>query len=293
MLLTIFTPTYNRHNTLPRLYNSLCQQDCQDFEWLVVDDGSTDGTENLISEYREKSSFPIIYIKQTNGGKHTAHNTALKYAKGEYFFTVDSDDWLIENSISKINQIIHCENQVKSSFVAGLLALKSYENREIIGKRFSADNFTASLYELEHTGNNGERTVIIKTVIARQYPFPIIDGERFVTESVIYDRIAQTYKFFVSNEVLTVCEYQPNGLSSNPKQLMCYNPGGYVIYFVQRADSTDSLTELIKYLIQVNAFNIIYKGSTKLPSVTKHKILYWITKPLGWIASIHYKSFFR
>ncbi len=291
MLLTIFTPTYNRQNTLPRLYNSLCQQDCQDFEWLVVDDGSTDDTENLILEYKEISSFPIIYIKQTNGGKHTAHNTALKYAKGEYFFTVDSDDWLSENSISKIKRIIYCENQVKSSLVAGILALKSYENGATIGQRFSTDNVTTSLSELEHTGNNGERTVILKAVIARHYPFPIIDGERFVTESVIYDRIAQRYKFFVTNEVLTVCEYQPNGLSSNPKRLMYYNPGGYIIYFVQRADSTDSLTELIKYLTQVNAFNIIYKGTTKLPNVAKHKILYWITKPLGWIASIHYKSF--
>lgn len=104
MFLTIFTPTYNRKQLLQRLYSSLCAQDCNDFEWLVVDDGSTDGTDSVISNFITEGKISISFLRKENGGKHTAHNVALKYAQGDYFFTVDSDDWLLKNSVSKIKK---------------------------------------------------------------------------------------------------------------------------------------------------------------------------------------------
>lgn len=292
MLLTIFTPTYNRSNTLPRLFQSLCKQNCDNFEWLVVDDGSSDNTEDLIAGFISTAHFPIRYIKQSNGGKHTAHNTALKYAQGNYFFTVDSDDWLSENSIQKIRNIIESNKSIfESKEICGLLALKSFENGKIIGTPFSKNNFIAGLYGLEHNGERGERSIIFKSDVIRNYPFPIISGERFMTESVIYDRIDQSYKFFVVNEILTVCEYQAEGLSSNPRQLMHKYPGGYFIYFMQRANYSKHPLETVKYLIQANCFSHLHKAGQPKCHSNNLKILYYLLKPLGWIASFHYKKF--
>lgn len=294
MFLTIFTPTYNRKHLLIRLYESLCSQQCQDFEWLVVDDGSTDGTDAFIADLVADGKISISFIRKENGGKHTAHNVALKYAKGEYFFTVDSDDWLPADSILKIKGIIATNASISNlSDIAGIIALKSYADGNIIGHPFNKDNFTTHLYELEHSDNKGDRTLIFKTEVIRQFPFPVIDGERFMTESVIYDQIDQRYSFYVSNENLTECEYQIDGLSSNPKRLMFNNPGGYAIYFTQKADYTKYFGKIIKYLLQANCFNYIYKGNVVLNQSHNHKLLNLLLKPLGWIASFHYKKFAR
>ena len=102
MLLTVFTPTFNRAHTIARTFNSLKQQTFKNFEWLIVDDGSTDSTEKVVEGFIESSDLNIRYIKKENGGKHTAYNLALEQAAGELFFVVDSDDWLPDNSLSDI-----------------------------------------------------------------------------------------------------------------------------------------------------------------------------------------------
>lgn len=101
-LLTIFTPTYNRINELERLYSSLISQTDFRFEWLIVDDGSTDDTENMVVSWLDTSPFPIRYIKQPNSGKHVAHNLGATEASGEYFICVNSDDWLEPNAVETI-----------------------------------------------------------------------------------------------------------------------------------------------------------------------------------------------
>lgn len=291
MLLTIFTPTYNRAHTLTRVFESLCAQSYQDFEWLIVDDGSTDDTAAKVAEFKHAAPFNIKYIQQANGGKHTAHNTALHYAEGDLFFTVDSDDWLPVDSAQKIRYLVDSFPEIWSEDVAGVLALKSYESSKTIGSPFTVDNTLVTLVDLENSGNGGERTVILKTAVAKSFPFPVIDGERFMGESVVYDRIGQKYTFFISNEHLTICEYQPDGLSCKPRRLMYYNPGGYAIYFAQRADLATNFKTLIKCLVQVNTFRSLYKGKTPIRKVEKHKALYYITKPLGWLLIPFYRTF--
>ena len=293
MVLTIFTPTFNRQDTLPRLYKSLCEQNCKDFEWLIVDDGSSDNTEILLSKFIDSAPFTIRYIKQVNGGKHTAYNTALLNTNSLYLFTVDSDDWLPMDCISNIHRIINSNKLDSLEDIAGIIALKSYENNNVIGRKFPKENFVTTLQNLEKSGNRGERSIVLKLSVAKSYCFPVISGEKFVTESVIYDQIAQKFNFFICNDILTICEYQAGGLSSNPKKLMCLNPGGYVWYFVQRAESETRIKILLRYLIQANAFKFLYKGNDKLPSVNRHKLLYLLTKPIGWLAAMHYKSFER
>lgn len=253
-MITIFTPTYNRVNTIHRTYHSLCQQSCKDFEWLVVDDGSTDNTEALFLQWQQETSFPIRYVKKTNGGKYRAYNVGLREAKGELFFCVDSDDWLPQDSVERI--MTYRDQLMDDSNLAGITALKEYPDHNLIGRAYTTGLGQHSLYTLETMGEGGERSLVFKTSIAQQYPFPEINDEKFMTESVIYDRMEQ-YKFIVSNDILTTCEYQQDGLSSDVRGLMLRNPSTYKLYFAQRIDLTPSLKERFTLALRYHAFRKI------------------------------------
>lgn len=257
MLITVFTPTYNREKTIRRTFESLCRQTSKCFEWLVVDDGSTDNTELIFHEFEKKADFQIRYIKKPNGGKHTAYNLALEKANGDLFFTVDSDDWLPDNSIKKILDI--SDGIATNNTIAGIIALKELPDKTTIGHEFKESNTFRSLRDLELSGQGGERALIFKTLIARQYPFPIIPGERFLTESVVYDQF-KNYSFYIINTPLTTCEYLDGGLSSNVKQTMVNNPGGYKLYYRNRICIAKSKKELLGYILRYNAFAHLYNN---------------------------------
>ena len=211
MLLTIFTPTYNRAKTITRTYQSIKDQSCKDFEWIIVDDGSTDNTEVLVSSWlQQELDFPIRYIKQSNGGKYRAYNNGLRNAKGELFFCVDSDDWLPKDSVKQIKG--HYDELISDKLLAGLIALKENSDKILIGKAFYGDIKRSSLYNLELLGQRGERSIVFKLDVAQQFPFPEETGEKFVPESVVYDRFEGRYQFLISNDILTTCEYQDEGL---------------------------------------------------------------------------------
>lgn len=288
MLITVFTPTYNRVSTLTRTFESLCRQRMTDFEWLIVDDGSTDDTEMLVEDFKRNSTFDIRYIKQTNGGKHRAYNRAVKLAKGELFFTVDSDDWLPECSLSKIQ--ILSGLILSSEIIGGLIALKEYPSHNLIGKSFSVESDCISLASIEKNGDGGERSIVIKTDVAREFPFPSIVGEKFMTEAVVYDAVGAKYRFITRNDVLTTCEYLSDGLSSNPYRLMVKNPGGYMLYYAQRACQTQSFKQSLEYTLRYCGFERLYKGSLTFSQHNiRKKWLYYILCPLGKCVAWYYK----
>lgn len=281
-MITIFTPTYNREKTIVRTYNSLQKQTCRDFEWLIVDDGSTDHTEQLVRSWIQEGILLIRYVKQPNKGKYMAYNEGLRNAKSEFFMCVDSDDWLPENAVEKI--LSYADTLRSDSQLAGIAAIKEYPNHSIIGKLFRADINRSKLYHLECIGQGGERSRIFKTSVAKLYPFPEDSGEKFMTESVIYDRFEDNYEFLVTNDILTTCEYQPDGLSSNPKLTMVKNPAGYKLYFAQRIDLSSSLQTRISNILRYHAFRYMlgkplynYKG--------KHQLLTAALSPLGCIVA--------
>lgn len=288
--LTIFTPTYNREHTIYRVYNSILHQSLDlldDIEWLIVDDGSSDNTESLVRTWLEKPSpFILRYIKQKNGGKHTAFNRAVQEAQGELFFTVDSDDWLAECSIKNIFNLFAsiCDDEN----LAGIIALKCFPTGNLIGISYPKENYASSMHNLSLQGYGGERSLVFKTKILKQYPFPVIVGERFCTESVVYDQIDLKYKFYVSNYVLTICEYQEDGLTSNIFPLMIRNAIGYKIYYAQRIDMAVSLKERIGYVIRYNAFNLL-KKDTEHNYSGEHKWLVRLLFPIGVLAYFYYR----
>ena len=207
-MITVLTPTYNRSYSLPRLYQSLVKQSKHDFEWLVIDDGSLDDTENLIKGYQLDSPFNIRYFKKNNGGKHSALNLGFKKSNNEWIFIVDSDDWLEKNCIEYIKSKI-----TDSGFNYDSISfLRSYETGEIIG-----DKYTTRLDGFIERGDQcikGDKADIFRKSKLLGFSFPEFDGERFMAESPLYLWYGKRWSTFFSNYSGYICEYQPDGLSS-------------------------------------------------------------------------------
>lgn len=214
-MITVFTSTYNRAHLLPNLYQSLLQQKAEDFEWLVVDDGSTDGTEELVNQWIEEAAFTIRYFKKENGGKHTAINKGVQLAEGDLFFIIDSDDVLAEDALHKIK---HYGEQIKKKEeICGIIGLSQYLGQEkIVGDRFLYNEWEVSfadVYLKYHL--KGDKSVAFKTSVLQQYPFPEKQGVRFVFEAVVWHEMSKKYNVLALNMIVQFVEYQKSGVSDS------------------------------------------------------------------------------
>lgn len=215
--LTIFTPTYNRAYVLLNLYESLKRQSRKDFEWVIIDDDSVDETENLVKKWiTENNDFPIRYYKQKHGGKHRALNKAFDLASGEFFFTVDSDDYITDDSVKHIlNWIKDVENMDNICGVSGLKISK--EGKSWGGNPLfnNSDFIDATNFEREKYNLLGDKAEIYRTSLLQKYRFPEFEDEYFVTEDVCYQEIAAAgFKIRWYNEPIYVCEYLDDGLTN-------------------------------------------------------------------------------
>ena len=231
-MITVFTPTYNRAHTLTRLYDSLKAQTSKDFEWIVINDGSTDNTDGLLSLWSQKeNSFPIIYRKVENGGKHRAINQAVKMAGSDAFFIVDSDDYLLPFAIEKV-ETWFSQIADDSSF-AGVSGLKGETTDRPIGGYGNFDGNYVDCTNLQRHLYNllDDKSEVYKTRILKQYPFPEFEGEKFVPESLIWDSIARDgYKIRWFNEIIYICEYMADGLTASADKKFLYSPKGFITY---------------------------------------------------------------
>lgn len=287
MMLTIFTPTYNRGNLLERLYQSLITQKCREFEWLIVDDGSTDNTAEIVEELIKEKKINIRYIYKENGGKHTAHNVAVANAVGELFLCVDSDDQLVSNAVETIIQSCN-KLQVND---CGFIGYKQDNTGKLLSSRLPSDaTIHYGLFQYSEKQNiAGEFAFIFKREIIQNYLFPVFLNERFVGECVLYDLLEMNgYTFCPLNEVIELCEYQTEGLSSNFNELMKSNPAGYCVYFMQRIDMQYSFVKRFVTAGKYNCFSIFAKTNRCLYN-GKNKITVALAKPLGWGFWLYYK----
>jgi glycosyltransferase involved in cell wall biosynthesis len=230
--LTIFTPTYNRAYILPKLYESLCQQTCQDFEWLVVDDGSADNTKELVEGWMREGKVAIRLFCQENGGKMRAYNHAVSMSASELFVCIDSDDQLSNKHVVKHSLDywdLHRADYQELP-VAGMVSVrKSLHGRHDL----TAAPTHGKLFELcGYYG--GETTIFLLTDILRNYPYPNFEGEKFVTDAYIYDRIDEDYQFIFHPYISQNCEYHQDGYTMSYRKLLFYNPRGHREYHAQR-----------------------------------------------------------
>lgn len=218
MQLTIVTPAYNRADKLPALYESLCQQTSDDFNWLVVDDGSQDGTKQVIEKMEQEGRLLISYLYKPNGGKHTALNLAIKTVKTELFFIVDSDDVLTPDAVETI---LRDWDRVRDQDLCGIGYLRGYDSSKVIGDRYTADGLVDTfINERYNRGINGDKAEVWVTKCLQEAGgFPEYPGERFISESVLWIKMARKRKMLFRNKIIYITEYLAGGLSDSGRAL--------------------------------------------------------------------------
>ncbi|OLR62172.1 glycosyltransferase [Anaerostipes sp. 992a] len=224
--LTVFTPTYNRAHTLPRTYDSLLKQECKDFVWLIIDDGSNDNTSELVKEWQKKDNgFEIRYIYKENGGMHTAHNTAYENIDTDLNICIDSDDALAEGAVG---YILSLWDEKGNDRFAGIIGLDADMNGNIIGTMFPDTVQETTLYDFYNAGGTGDKKLVYRTDIMKSLPsYPVFVGEKYISLGYKYQLCDQKYTLLTTNQILCNVEYQPDGSSNNMYMQYIKNPKGF------------------------------------------------------------------
>lgn len=223
--LTILTPSYNRSHCLPKLYESLKQQTSNQFEWLIVDDGSLDDTEKLIETWQKEKHLELRYLKKENGGKHTALNIGISEVKTELTFIVDSDDWLPEHAVETILQ---CHEKLKGiKGICGYSFLRFYPDGTV-NEAFFPENEKVDTYVNAriNAGIAGDKAEVFYTEILRQYPFLVFEGEKFLPEDLVWVKMSGPYKMIHINECVYISEYLEGGLTKSGRKMKLHSPRG-------------------------------------------------------------------
>lgn len=229
---TILTPTFNRAQLLSRLFESLNSQTFKDFEWIVVDDGSTDNTKEIFKQFKKNAQFEIKYIYQENGGKHRALNNGLKHANSELTFIVDSDDYLPLNSLEICDRVEKTIPENQKEFFCGICGLDGYDESTFVGTTYKSKGFL-DISNLDRAKNNilGDKKEVFYSSVLKRFPFPEFNGENFLTEALVWNRIAAAglkLRFF--NDIIYIVDYQADGISATHSQQLINSPKGWALF---------------------------------------------------------------
>lgn len=283
MLITVLTPTYNRAKLLSRLYQSLCQQTYRDFEWVLIDDGSNDNTEEVARTYIAEKIINIYYIKQENGGKHRAVNRGVKEAKGEIIFIADSDDWLLPNSLETVVEIY--QEIANNKEFAGICGLDTYADNSIIGSGMPKDVIDCNSIDIRLIHHvKGDLKEVFKTIVLREFPFPEIDGEKFCPEVVVWNRIAHFYKLRYFNKPIYQVEYQSEGITASITKARMKSPIASTICYKEMLSFNIPLKDKIRSAI--NFWRFRFCGSRHI--FPRIPLKWFWTMPIGW--AMHLKD---
>lgn len=225
--LTVFTPTYNRAHTLPQLYASLCRQTAKAFIWLIVDDGSTDDTKAVVQSWIDEGIISIVYHKQENGGKQRALNTGVKLCTTECFLCVDSDDYLIDDAVNLLSES-WLEVRDNPS-VSGIIAMHGLDAQTPVGTFLPKDIKFSPLTDLylKH-GFSGDTKLMFRTAILSQFPYDVVEGEKFIPENYVYLQIDQKYTMYLVHKIIGIGGYQEDGYSKSIHKVIYKNPKSYM-----------------------------------------------------------------
>jgi glycosyltransferase involved in cell wall biosynthesis len=229
---TVFTATHNRAHTLGRTYESLKAQTFHDFEWVIVDDGSSDDTSVLVRQWQCYNLFAIRYFRQSHSGKHVAFNRGVAEARGALFLTLDSDDACLPAALERLH---HHWEQIPPSRrpeFSGVSCLCSSDSGTTVGDRFPSDVFDSDVISVAFVHRiKGDKWNLYRTDVLREFPFPVFPGERFVTEGLVWNRIARHYMMRFVNEALLVVEYRADGLSASSLPIRIASPKATLLYY--------------------------------------------------------------
>lgn len=287
--ITVFTPTYNRAYILSKLYDSLCRQTNKDFQWLIIDDGSVDKTEQLVKSWMAEGLVPISYYKKENGGKQRAHNYAVSKCETELFFCVDSDDYITDDCIEKV--LDKWEDIKENERIAGIIAMRGTPEGKPLGTEFPSRLCYTTLSELYSKWKfKGDTALIYRTDVLKKYPFWVAEGEKFIGESYVWNQIDQNYKMAILASVVLICEYLEDGYTKNVRKLTKNNPRSYVVLKKQSINFSNTLIE--KYIQTILCIvGCILCGKKKKIAEVPCKILGVFAYIPAWVAwFIFYKN---
>ena len=282
MMITVLTPTFNRGGGLQSLWDSLQKQTVREFEWLVVDDGSTDGTKNLITQLQEKSDFPIRYIYKNNGGKHTALNVGIQTICSELIFIVDSDDCVTDDAVESILKI-HKKYRSQNN-ICGYAFLRAFPDGKINGKKFDVDERIGSYIDVRVNGDDtgADKAEVFKTHCLKEFPFPEYPNEKFLGEDLVWVRMARKYEMVHINKAIYVGNYLEDGLTNNRRKHNIASPIGCM----HRAEEFMESDLKTRYRIKGGLQYIVYGRFAGVKVVdlirkSRHKVLATVCTPGG------------
>lgn len=249
---SVLTPAYQRRDTLPRLYESLRGQTFADFEWVLVDDGSSDGTGEQVEAWRREAPFPIAYHWQPNAGKHVAVNRGVALAQGTYCALIDSDDWYAPPALAEMVECWESIPEPLRSGFADVEGLRVDTEGNLVGDRFPADPFDSNAFEIGALhGIRGDTIGMYRTEVLRQFPFPEDLGWH-VTPSLVWNRIAARFQTRFTNRVWAHTDYQAAGLSARDTELRLRFPDAQLAYWSEIAAMPRPMTRRARFKANAN-----------------------------------------
>ncbi|WHF51444.1 glycosyltransferase [Chryseobacterium gotjawalense] len=275
--LTIFTPSYNRAHLLPRIYTCLKDQTCQDFIWLIIDDGSVDDTRQVVTAFIQEDTIEIQYIYQENQGMHGAHNTAYENIITPLNTCIDSDDCMPIDAVGKIlRKWEMVENKEKYS---GLVGLDADLKGNLIGSRFRTETTTLEDFYLQ--GGTGDKKLVYRTAVMQQYPpYPLFPGEKYVGLGYKYQLADQDFELVTLNEILVLVDYQAGGSSNNMFRQYYNNPRGFAFIRKQGMVMSKSPVKRFKDAVHYVSSSLL-SGNRKFIAESPRKAMTVLAFPLG------------
>ncbi len=268
--ISICTTIYNRINTIERPLNSIKNQDYKNFEFIIVDDGSTDGVEKIVNEYMDEVDFPVIFIRKVNGGVHTARNVAIRIAKGQFFANIDSDDAFLPNAMSTFIEAWESIPKDKVNEYREIIGLFENENHEIVGEYFpdginNMDNKSAKQICASIKGDHCSLNI---TKILKDNLFPEPKGVKYVAENIIWRKLDKKYKAYYINKPLGInyqCGNDHMSRSKKSIQMMINSLYATQTYLNDRKTYFYSFKEKIRTILRFQiAKSVVKSSNTKI-----------------------------
>lgn len=269
---------------MPKLFYCLRQQTIKDFEWLVVDDGSTDSTsDGMELILAGQKDFPVRYYKKLNGGKHTAINMGVRLAKGELFLILDSDDSLPANALETIER--HYRGIKDDNAFAGVCGLMAHHDGRLIGSGLPQDILDVDELRLRFCYHvTGDLMEVFRTSVLREFPFPEIEGEKFCPEQLVWFRIAQKYKLRCFNQIVYLRDYLNDGLTAKIVKIRMDSPIATCMTYLEMLNFDIPFVQKIKAAINYYRFKYCQSKAFASKGISFHiPIQYLFVSPIGFI----------
>lgn len=285
--ITVFTPTYNRADLLPQLYESLLRQTCQKFNWIIIDDGSTDNTSAVVQRWIDEGKMEIRYVWKENGGLHTGYNKAIELMDTELSICIDSDDYLTDDCIASVLEYWDAN---KAEGIAGLIGLDILPNGEIVSGNLP-DVKAVNPIMLMASKNNGDRKYVVRNDCYHEvYPMPVFAGEKNFNPHYLILKMCRKYRFLVFNKPLCVVNYQPDGMSANIFHQYINSPKSFAEY---RRVIMDNPKTPFAYLLRTTVHYVsssMLSGNKHFIKASPKKLLTILSIPFGWLLTIYIRK---